>query len=104
MGTPMSGNPWKPPFVLRISLGYIVVNMIYPASFFLRDSAAKILWQAMELITIQKKNCSRKVTIYTSICHGADCHTYIHIYIYVYTDWWFGTFFIVPNSWDDDPI
>ena len=75
-----------------------------PSVLFLRDSAAKILWQAMELITIQKKNCSRKVTIYTSICHGADCHTYTYIYIYVYTDWWFGTFFIVPNSWDDDPI
>jgi hypothetical protein len=21
-----------------------------------------------------------------------------------YTGWWFGTFFIFPNSWDDDPI
>ena len=20
------------------------------------------------------------------------------------TDWWFGTFFVFPNSWDDDPI
>ena len=20
------------------------------------------------------------------------------------TGWWFGTFFIFPNSWDDDPI
>ena len=24
--------------------------------------------------------------------------------IYVYTGWWFGTCFIFPNSWDDDPI
>jgi len=22
----------------------------------------------------------------------------------IITDWWFGTFFIFPNSWDDDPI
>ena len=20
------------------------------------------------------------------------------------TGWWFGTFFVFPNSWDDDPI
>ena len=26
------------------------------------------------------------------------------ICIYNYTGWWFGTFFIFPNSWDDDPI
>jgi len=24
--------------------------------------------------------------------------------IHIYTGWWFGTFFILPNSWDDDPI
>jgi hypothetical protein len=24
--------------------------------------------------------------------------------IYIYTGWWFGTFLIFPNGWDDDPI
>ena len=24
--------------------------------------------------------------------------------ITILTGWWFGTFFIFPNSWDDDPI
>jgi hypothetical protein len=23
---------------------------------------------------------------------------------HVLSGWWFGTFFIFPNSWDDDPI
>ena len=27
------------------------------------------------------------------------------IYIYMYiSDWWFGAFFILPNSWDDEQI
>ena len=29
---------------------------------------------------------------------------YIYIYTYIHTGWCFGTFFIFPNSWDDDPI
>ena len=26
------------------------------------------------------------------------------IWFTIYSGWWFGTFFIFPNSWDDDPI
>ena len=32
-------------------------------------------------------------------------HLSFHIFIVsIYTGWWFGTCFIFPNSWDDDPI
>ena len=37
------------------------------------------------------------VSIYTSTMDPMGYDIYI-------SGWWFGAFFIFPNSWDDDPI
>jgi hypothetical protein len=29
---------------------------------------------------------------------------YVESFGYIISGWWFGTFFIFPNSWDEDPI
>ena len=41
--------------------------------------------------------CTRSLTLLSDLClFPADHQTY--------PGWWFGTFFIFPNSWDDDPL
>ena len=41
--------------------------------------------------------------------NGGSFHSFWYVYrkattVRLSTGWWFGTFFIFPNSWDDDPI
>jgi len=53
---------------------------------------------------ILKTDQTLETTANSTINTYQHLSTPINTYQHLSTGWWFGTFFIFPNSWDDDPI